>query len=587
MSEIGKINLLAARALADELIRCGVEHVCLSPGSRSAPMAIAFAETGRRLWVHFDERSTAFFALGLAKHSRKPVVALCTSGTASSNFYPAVIEASYSATPLIVITCDRPPELVDFGSPQTIDQSKLYGIYPKWHINLPVPSDDFQVDRYLKAVARRAYQTALSFPAGVVHLNFPFREPLIPEEIENRKDDSCEDMHSILTPDLEGTSPLSKASASKISDLLQQSRRGWIVCGYSGGSDHLDSILELSARLGYLLVADRVSNLGIHNVDRSLLISSYDLLLGGDPRYLPEPPEVVLRIGASPTSKNLNRYLRQLDLKFSILLDNFGRWHDPDWAADIVIQSSAKEFVDSVLQFLPDRLNRDVGWLSKWAELDSLVSCKLAETVLGINNALFEGRIFFELSDALPAGSQIFVGNSMPVRDLETYFPFTDKAFHIFANRGANGIDGVLSTATGVAASSGKPVFLVIGDLSFAHDAIALSISVKHSIPIKVILVNNNGGGIFSLLPYRNHEEFFELLFGTPHNLELGRVAGALGVRYHPCSSWQEFRDAVLECQNLEGPDLIEIRTDRDINRKIRADIRQEIQKYIASMNPI
>ena len=587
MSEIGKINLLAARALADELIRCGVEHVCLSPGSRSAPMAIAFAETGGRLWVHFDERSTAFFALGLAKHSRKPVVALCTSGTAASNFYPAVIEASYSAIPLIVITCDRPPELVDFGSPQTIDQSKLYGTYPKWHINLPVPSDDFQVDRYLKSVARRAYQTALSFPGGVVHLNFPFREPLIPEEIDNRKDEYLGDMHSILTPDFDEASPLSKASASKISDLLQQSRRGWIVCGYSGGSDHLDSILELSARLGYLLVADRVSNLGIHNVDRSLLISSYDLLLGGDPRYLPEPPEVVLRIGSSPTSKNLNRYLRQLDLKFSILVDNFGRWHDPDWAADIVIQSSAKEFVDSVLQFLPARLNRDVGWLSKWTELDSLVSCKLAETVLGTNNALFEGRIFFELSDALPAGSQIFVGNSMPVRDLETYFPFTEKAFHIFANRGANGIDGVLSTATGVAASSGKPVFLVIGDLSFAHDAIALSISVKHSIPIKVILVNNNGGGIFSLLPYRNHEEFFELLFGTPHNLELGRIAGALGVRYHPCSSWQEFRDAILECQNLEGPDLIEIRTDRDINRKIRADIRQEIQKYIASMNPI
>jgi len=578
---------LAARALADELIRCGVEHVCLSPGSRSAPMAIAFAETGGRLWVHFDERSTAFFALGLAKHSRKPVVALCTSGTAASNFYPAVIEASYSATPLIVITCDRPPELVDFGSPQTIDQSKLYGTYPKWHINLPVPSDDFQVDRYLKSVARRAYQTALSFPAGVVHLNFPFREPLIPEEIDNRKDEYFGDMHSILTPDFDEASPLSKASASKISDLLQQSRRGWIVCGYSGGSDHLDSILELSARLGYLLVADRVSNLGIHNVDRSLLISSYDLLLGGDPRYLPEPPEVVLRIGSSPTSKNLNRYLRQLDLKFSILVDNFGRWHDPDWAADIVIQSSAKEFVDSVLQFLPARLNRDVGWLSKWTELDSLVSCKLAETVLGTNNALFEGRIFFELSDALPAGSQIFVGNSMPVRDLETYFPFTEKAFHIFANRGANGIDGVLSTATGVAASSGKPVFLVIGDLSFAHDAIALSISVRHSIPIKVILVNNNGGGIFSLLPYRNHEEFFELLFGTPHNLELGRIAGALGVRYHSCSSWQEFRDAILECQNLEGPDLIEIRTDRDINRKIRADIRQEIQKYIASMNPI
>lgn len=575
-SDRGTWNLALARAFVSALADAGVRHACVCPGSRSTPLALALAQhPAIRVWMHIDERSAGFFGLGMARTGKEPVALLCSSGTAAANFLPAVVEASYSRVPLIVLTADRPPELRDFGAAQTIDQLRLYGSHVKWFLDMPVPEANDELLPHATAVAMRAVATALAGPAGPVHLNFPFREPLVPA--------------GLLEPDApeqswpNGSHNAARASGEVVSrgrvvppeDLivelsseLRGVERGIIVCGPQDDPALARPVAQLARALGYPILADPLSHVRTGPHDRALVIDSYDAFLRDEATARKLEPEVVIRLGALPTSKPLTLFLQRV-ARCQVLIDGDGGWRDPLHRVSRVIHAdpnlTCAALAAAAGEHLPDR--SDSEWVRSWREVAAQTRWAVAER-LQQDTEFFEGRVFAELAGLLPAGTTLVAGNSMPVRDLDTFFPTSERPLRFLANRGANGIDGVVSTALGAAAISGEPVVLVIGDLSFYHDLNGLLAARRHGVRATIIVLNNDGGGIFSFLPQAasvDHDTFEEL-FGTPIGLNIEAAAHLYGAEYACPATWEEFRELVGDAIERPALSIIEVRTDRKRN---------------------
>ena len=561
MSSVAQANDLVVGALVDELVRSGVRHACLCPGSRSTPVALKLAQHPRvRMWTHLDERSAAFFGLGLAKASRSPVVLLATSGTAAANFFPAIVEAYYSRVPLVVITADRPHELRDRGAAQTIDQLHLYGRHAKWFFDLPEPELSVESASLVRTTAARAVGIALEAPAGPVHLNVPLREPLVPAP-------------SVL--ETEAPPPLTVYSGPRgpepelVQSLAAQleGRRGLIVCGPQDDPSFPAAVAELAHRLQYPILADPLSGVRCGPHDRSLVLDAYDALLRTAPDL---EPDVVLRFGALPTSKPLQQFLQQHARARHLLVDGGGGWRDPLGVSTQVLHVDAR----LLCRELSNRLSpaHDRAWAIAWLRLDRLTRAAIAEHLAGLGEP-FEGAVFSELATLLPEAATIFAGNSMPVRDLDTFLPNSLHHWRILSNRGANGIDGVVSSALGAAAASSGPVVLVIGDISFYHDLNGLLAARQHGLDLLVVLVHNDGGGIFSFLPQAEHPEHFERLFGTPHGLEFRPFVEGYGGRFVELDDWRSFGTAVADGLDRGGLQVVEVRTERQRNVQLHRQI--------------
>ena len=571
-SDSGEANLAVACALADELGRQGVHHVVICPGSRSTPVAVALtAHADIETWVLIDERAAAFFALGIARQINAPVALLCTSGTAAANFLPAIAEARLSRVPLIALTADRPPELRGWGAAQTIDQPRLYGDHVKWFADMPVPFLDEALIRQTRASAARAIRTARSEPPGPVHLNLPCREPLLPPDLrpplrlgtlfqQGRSNGSAVCDHPIQRVPSDETS-------GTLASLIAASPRGIIVCGPGESPGLASAVTTLSELVGYPVLADPLSGVRFGAHDRSHVIDSYDPFLRHEAVAAQLRPEIVIRIGAIPTSKPLQQFLMSSPGYRHIVIDP-GDPRDPSHLATWVIAADAAATLASVTQRLsPISFTPDSNWFETWRAVDTTTREAISIAIAG-DETPFEGRAVAEVAALLPAGSTLVAGNSMPVRDIDAFVRGDRRDLKIVGNRGANGIDGMNSSALGAAAVAGGPVVLVVGDLSYFHDLNGLLAARKFGLDATIVVLNNDGGGIFSFLPQAEQldEPIFESLFGTPTGLDVAKTAELFGAAYACPDNWSSVRRDVCRSLYERGLSIVEIVTDRERN---------------------
>ncbi len=584
-------------AFVDEIQRACVRNVVICPGSRSTPLAMAFAaQPGIRIWMHVDERSAAYLGLGMAKQLRQPVALLCTSGTAAANFMPAMVEAKLTHVPLLVLTADRPHELRDNGAPQSIDQNRLYGTYVKWFVEVALPEATNEALRYIRTIAARAVASVQANPAGPVHLNFPFREPLTPEPIPGQsllpvaqRDIVAWQGRPNNAPYVEVREvPPGAPAATTIGYLIDKMRRvqrGLIIVGPNDDPALIEPIVQLARQLGYPILADPLSQLRCGDHDRVMALSSYDAFLRIDSFIESAQPELILRFGAMPASKPLLLYLKRYASCPLVIIDGHGGWEEPTQLASELIHVNPAALCQSLLTILESeeiRPSVSQEWLTTWQDADKLTRQTLQSAIQDFNE-LFEGRVFTELARLLPDGTTLYTGNSMPMRDLDTFFWCSERRIRIMGNRGANGIDGVVSSALGASAGAGQnePTVLVLGDLSFFHDLNGLLAARLHQLNLTIVLINNDGGGIFSFLPQAAYPEHFEQLFGTPTGLDFRLAVQMYGGQFQKIDTWEQFREAVSRGLNTGGLHVIEVPAERTSNVKMHRQLWELIGKTL------
>ena len=558
-------SVALARVLVDEFVRCGLTDAVIAPGSRSAALAMALdAEPRVRLHVRIDERSAAFLALGLAKASGRPTAVLCTSGTAAANFHPAVLEAHEARVPLLVLTADRPPELRGTGANQTTDQIKLYGDAVRWFCEVGVPEDVPGMPVYWRAMACRAWAEASGSPAGPVHLNLAMREPLTPdggtaygEPLDGRAGGApwVATAHGRVRPD--------DAVLDELAEELAGASRGLLLAGDGPDAGPLVAVAE---RLGWPVVAEPTSGArhGAHVIGTAALLAQAEAFAAA------HRPDLVLRVGRPQLSRPVAA-LAGRGVERQILIDPDGAWLDPARAVSRIVRGDVAVTAAALLDRLPLRAPGE--WLEGWRGADA--RARTAVDALLDAEGLTEPRVARDVAAALPPGGTLVVGSSMPIRDLDQVMvPRGDV--RVLANRGVSGIDGFVSTAVGVALAADGPTVALCGDLSMLHDANGL---LGADADLTIVVVNNDGGGIFSFLPQAAHPEGFERVFGTPHGADLASLARAYGAAHVLASTDEQLRDALAE--DSRGVRLVEVRTERAANVALHRGLRDAVAAAI------
>jgi 2-succinyl-5-enolpyruvyl-6-hydroxy-3-cyclohexene-1-carboxylate synthase len=551
------VNTLWAGVLVETLARCGVPQAVVSPGSRSTPLTMALAaHPAIEAIPVLDERSAAFFALGLAKQRQRPVGLVCTSGTAAANFFPAVIEAHEAGVPLLVLTADRPPELRACASGQTIDQQKLYGGYVNFFHELALPENTPALHRYLRQTVAQAVGQTLQPSAGPVHLNVPFRDPLAP------MDDGGTTAQFAAAQDWEQFFShlvrVEPAAAVGVVPRFLTDVHGVIVVGPAqpGAADpFVGAVAEIARRLGWPVLADGLAPLRHHHARVPNVVTTYDLILRHAATAERLKPEVVLCIGGWPTSKVLRAWLEASDAVTWMITDRadnrdalHGRTHR------IATPLAA------LAALLPVALEPN-GYQKMWARYEQKLRPALDEK-LRAEPSLLEPKAAWLLAQQLPPGTPVFVANSMPARDAEYVWPATDRALRPFCNRGANGIDGTLSAALGIAHGAERPAVLLTGDLALLHDTNGFLLRPKFRGALTIVLINNRGGGIFDHLPVAQFEPPFEEYFATPQEADFAQLAAAYGVEHTLVRDWAHFA-SLISTLPTSGIRVLELRTDR------------------------
>jgi 2-succinyl-5-enolpyruvyl-6-hydroxy-3-cyclohexene-1-carboxylate synthase len=562
------------RAFADELGRCGLREACTSPGSRSTPLVLSLARDPQiRASSHIDERAGAFFALGAAKASGRPVALACTSGTAAANYVPAVVEAHEARVPLLVLTADRPPELRDLGAGQTIDQIKLYGSAAKWFVEIDDHPATPERLRWLRQLACRAYWTALEGRPGPVHLNFTFREPLVLDEPLPPEDPASAGRaggRPWVTRPRTRTEP-AEALVEGVRQELEARPRAVLVAGRAERDPQLGAALgRFAERAGIPLLADPLS--GARQGPSA--VAHYDALLRDPAWAQAHRPDLVLRVGDLPTSKPLRQWLHGLEDALQLAFDPENAWQDPQGAVATLTGADPRTTLERV--GAPGRRTRDREWLEDWRRADGAAARAIADALDGAG--LSEPRIAAEIGVRLPAEATLVVASSMPVRDVETFFPVREQPFRVLSNRGANGIDGTVSTAFGAAAVSPGPTVLLTGDVALAHDVGGLLAAARTGAKLVVVLIDNDGGGIFNFLPVAREGEDFRALVATPHGLDFAHAAALYGLGWERAAEPVGFRAALDAALAAERSTIVCVRTDREenvaVHRRVWASVR-------------
>ena len=563
----GEVAATYCATLVDEWVACGLTDVVVSPGSRSTPMALAVA--GRapelRVHVHHDERSASFMALGLARAAGRPVAMLCTSGTAAVQFHAAVVEAAQAFVPLLVLTADRPPELQGVGAPQTIDQRDLYRSAVRWFCE-PGPPEEADAPLW-RGLARDAWVRSLGERPGPVHLNLAFREPLLGTAGELPAPGAP---LQLIQPGVGRR--LTDAHLAALVAAVER-RRGVIVAGdrAARGAQDAVAVHRLAAQLGWPVLADGPSGC---RRDVPGTITAFDSLVRHEAFAVDHQPEVVLRLGGLLASKELNRWLADSGA-VQIGIDRHGSCPDPDG----VLSGTHSVDIAAACEQLRSRVaeGADPAWRAGWIEAEQIATAAI-ERVVSSHTEAIEPGVAIDVATLLSDGGVLVASSSMPVRDLEWFAPPRDGV-EIIANRGANGIDGVVSTAVG-AALTGAPTALLIGDVAFLHDANGLLGLTGRDVNLVIVVVDNDGGGIFSFLA--QHEEVpagrFEQLFGTPHGVDLTAIAAAHGVPAQRVGTRTGVQAAIAGALTRGGPRVVVVPTDREAN----VGVHRELQAAVA-----
>lgn len=551
IDDCGRANLLYGELVVRTMMVLGIEHFVVSPGSRSSPLTMALEGLeSDRFSVVLDERSAAFLALGRIKATRKPVALICTSGTAGAHYYPAVIEARESGLPLVVLTADRPPELRHCHAGQTIDQSRLFGRYPVFQTELPVAGTNELLLRQVRDICRVAVESAMGVPGGPVHVNCPFREPFFPIDADKPVFDP------VLT---KGLHPVNKASSSS-GIVPQLPQRTVILAGPRPASEPVGepgAIQELARKFGWPILADAANPLRHQSDPDNPVIAHYDRIARDDALWKELAPDKVLLWGEPPTSKALRQKLTDLDIAGYLVNDGkhainpiHGKIH---WAC-----SSMVEFLNTCSGHAGD-------YARAWQDADERMEQRLG-AALEQPHALFEGDIHRSLAAILPEQAPVFLASSLAIRDADWFMPANDRRYRPFSQRGANGIDGTVSLARGIASGLKQPAWLVTGDLAFLHDGNGLLDSSRDHFGLFIILVNNQGGGIFEMLPVAQKCDRFEELYATPQIVDHAKLVAAHGGSHQLCASIGELESAVKNWQG-KGIYVAELRIDRKVSR--------------------
>jgi 2-succinyl-5-enolpyruvyl-6-hydroxy-3-cyclohexene-1-carboxylate synthase len=556
--------------VVDEWVRCGITDAVVAPGSRSTPMALALAADDRvRVHVHHDERSAGFLALGLATATGRPAPVLTTSGTATVELHPAVVEAHHGRIPMICCTADRPPELHHVGAPQTVDQGRLYGTSVRWFVDLGVPDDAARAS--WRSVAARTVAEASGSPPGPVQWNLPFRDPLVglAGELPAGRLDG-EPWHA-------RHAAADGVDADRVATFVERATRarGVIVAGGTGRGREVDpaAVHGLARAFGWPVLADPRSGC---RVPDGTAVSHTDLLVRHDRFAAAHRPEVVVQLGEPPASKVQAQWLARAGA-FTVLVDPDGTWADPDRTAALVVAGDPANWCRAVAARVRDTgASVDDAWLESWAAADAAADTAVAST-LARHDRLTEPAVAREVVEAMPSGSCLVVSSSMPIRDVEWFAP-ARRGVRVISNRGANGIDGVVSTAVGVALS-GVPTALLIGDVAFLHDANGLIGLSRRGVDLTIVVVDNDGGGIFSFLPQAAQLPFdrFELLFGTPHGVDLLGLARAHDLPVERVEAPTSLGDAVRRRHDAGGVSVVVVETWREANVAVHEELNAAV----------
>lgn len=558
METIGDVAARFCATLVDEWARAGVRHAMVAPGSRSTPMAIQLLSRSEiSTHIFHDERSASFAALGVGLCTGEPAIVLCTSGTAATHFHAAVVEADLSCVPMIVLTADRPPELRDVGAPQTINQTQLYGSAVRWFHDPGVPSNDAQ-DAW-RGLAARVHAESMQSSHGPVHLNLPFREPLV-GRVSSLPEPRDSQWSSVL---------VGRAFAGDARALAQSlsGRRGVIVAGR--GSD--TSVIDLARALGWPVFADARS--GLRRSEASdIVMSHFDGVVRVEEFVARHQPEVVLRVGEPPASKVLAQWLAKCGAR-TVHVHPYVKVIDPDHSVSVRVVADVASVVAAVMSHL---VATEPTWLREWMAAEHAARKAVSAWCDARWSEPSIGRI---LAAHAGADSNLVVSSSMPIRDVEWFGG--DCASHVYSNRGANGIDGVVSTAVGVALATAQTTYLLIGDVAMLHDVNGLIALSARNVDIRIVVVNNNGGSIFSFLPQAGvlNVADFETLYGTPHDVHFESLAHAYGLGFMRATNSDALRDALTQ----RGPRIIEACTDRSVNVSQHDELQAEVIRAVSA----
>jgi 2-succinyl-5-enolpyruvyl-6-hydroxy-3-cyclohexene-1-carboxylate synthase len=575
-------NTALASAFAEELARCGLRHAVLSPGSRSTPLALAlWRQPQVETTVIVDERSAAFFALGAAQASGVPVAILCTSGTAAANYHPAVCEADHSAVPLLVLTADRPPELRGIGAGQAIDQLKLYGDSVRWFCEVGTHAADDDGLLHFRSTACRAFAAARGEPRpGPVQLNFPFREPLAPLAV-----DGAVTATDPLALAGRGDRPLTAVTPidlepsqfllDEVAGHIAEAEIGVIVAGRQLDPELREPLAHLARAAGYPILAEPTSQLRCGSHDRSHVVTAYDLLLRDERFRGTASPDLVLRFGEMPTSKPLRSWLAESGAD-QIVVDPLGGWNEPTRRAAALLRADPTELAAGWAA----RLGGDRPPPAMWLEADRAAR-EAIEAELG-GAGLTEPGLQLALGAAYADGELVYTASSMPIRDQEAFLPSTEADLAFLCNRGTNGIDGLISSGVGAARATGKPTTIVTGDLGLLHDLGGLAGLRDVSTPVRIVVIDNDGGGIFHFLPQEQAlaDEEFEALLGTPRGVDVAKAAALFDLPHRRLASLADVPAALAA-----GTGLIEVKTDRRTNTALHHQLYQRVNAALAELS--
>jgi len=585
------------RAFADELARCGMRAACTSPGSRCAPLTLTFAREPRlRCFSHVDERCAAFFALGIAKASGEPVAVLCTSGTAAAELLPAAIEAHEARVPLLLLTADRPPELRENGAGQAIDQLKLFAGATKWFFDVGTHEATRARLRWMRTLACRAYATTREGRPGVVHLNFALREPLVTDEPlpadESGRPDGAPYLRRL--PHSRGEAAWgAEEELELLREAIDNARRGVVVAGREEreGIEWCpgEGIAAFAAAAGWALLADPLS----HARRGRAAVAHYDALLRDADFAARVKPDFVLRVGDLPVSKPLRAWLANLTDVPQVVLDPHGAWQDP---SSVLSRSLAIDPANTLEPFAELVKPAADEWLTSWRSGDELAAAAIRGVLA--ESGLSEPAVAVELGVLLPSWATLFVASSMPVRDIETFWPAREDPPRVLCNRGANGIDGIVSSAFGAAADAHGPAVLLIGDVALAHDIGGLLAARRLGLKLTIVLVNNEGGGIFDFLPVAQsalarageahagagertpgavacelaaeaQDDIYTRHVATPTDLDFADAARLYGLGHEHVADVPSFRAALERALASDASSIVEVRSDRAENRRL------------------
>jgi 2-succinyl-5-enolpyruvyl-6-hydroxy-3-cyclohexene-1-carboxylate synthase len=576
-------NYFWSTIFIDQLVECGVKYACISPGSRSAPITYAISQNKKiKSYVIIDERNSGFFGLGLAKFSNSPVLIVTTSGTATAELYPAIIEAYQNRVPLIICTADRPAYLKNSGANQTINQDNIYKNHIRFFFDTGLPKLDLKNINNLKSNTKIAYDICTNTNVGPVHFNLPFEKPLEPDSFTDEiKESILLESLPIENIDCNNKIDVKKnlKSINQLTELIQKNSDGLIIIGPGTFNEvFFSSIENISIKLSLPIFADASSNLKFKSKSLSNLVSNYDPILRSVNLLKSFKPKYILQFGRPLTSPRFEEFLSTIKAKHFIV-NSFGDFNNQQKRSTIITMDEIL-FLKSLHNI---EISNDASYSNKLnfiKAIDSEIE-NIKNEVFSISSKLNETGILLEVINSIPPNSNLMIGNSTPIRDLDFFSSAINKNINVFQNRGASGIDGITSTALGICSQSKNPTYLIIGDISFYYDINSLLIAKQNKIPLIVILINNNGGSIFRFLPISNHKTVLEKYFLTPTNLSFKKLSEAFDIDYKELKSYQDILNHIKVSSVRKTTVVYEIKSNSEYSLSVRKKYWTKVNKFV------